>query len=237
MRLLGFVLLLGMVALLSACGGQEGRLSSTGEQPADKEAKVDQDTEDGGAIDQLKTTPDPEPEQQVDPPQVDPPVVDPPVAVDPPVVADRILDGKKAQKLEVRDSMIGFRNTLLFYTFKDQQAILTLSIGNTDETFPVQGKIHLFDDATTEEGLSKWINNQHSDGLFPDVPQPIFTGELPEGSCTVTSHKQTGTSENPTSPATFKNYEVKLSVKEHAIDKKVKLSAFTDTALVHVRSK
>jgi len=30
---------------------------------------------------------------------------------------------------------------------------------------------------------------------------------------------------------------VKLSVKEHAIDKKVKLSAFADTALVHVKSK
>jgi hypothetical protein len=158
-------------------------------------------------------------------------------AVDPSAAADRILDGKKAQKLEVRHSMIGFRNTLLFYTFKDHQAILTLSIGNTDETFPVKGKVHLFDDATTEEGLKKWINNQHSDGLFPDVPMPIFTRELPEGSCKVTSHKHTGTSESPTSPETFKNYEVKLSVKECVIDKKVKLSTFTDTALVHVKSK
>ena len=141
MRLLGFVLLFGVVAFFPACGGQESRLSSTGEQPPDKEAQVDQDTEDAGAIDQLKTTPDPEPEQQVDPPvAVDPPgAVDPP-ALDPPVVADRILDGKKAQKLEVRHSMIGLRNTLLFYTFKDQQAILTLSIGNTDVTFPVTGK-------------------------------------------------------------------------------------------------
>jgi hypothetical protein len=182
----------------------------------------------------------------VTPPVVTPPVVTPPVAtqpvvkppvVTPPVAADRILDGKKAQKLEIRHSMIGFRNTLLFYTFKDQQAVLTLSIGNTDETFPVKGKLHLFDPATTEEGLKKWVNNQHSDGLFPDIPTPIFTGKLPEGSCTVTSHKQTGTSKNPTSPATFKNYEVKLSVKEHAIDKKAKLSAFTDTAKVHVKSK
>jgi hypothetical protein len=134
--------------------------------------------------------------------------------------------------------MMGFRNTLLFYTFKDQQAILTLSIDNTDETFPVKGKIYLFDDATTEEGLKKWINNQHSDGLFPEIPTPIFTKELPEGTCKVTSHKQTGTSENPSpiSPATFNNYEVELSVKEHAIDGKVKISAFTDKAQVHVKS-
>ena len=42
---------------------------------------------------------------------------------------------------------------------------------------------------------------------------------------------------NPTSPATFNNYEVTLSVKEHVIDKNAKLVAFTDSARVHVRSK
>jgi len=230
MRLLRFVLLLGVIGLLSACGRQEGQLPSTGEQHANMERQAEQDTGEDDPNDEPETTADPKPEPQVDPPQVDPPQVDPPVA------ADRILDGKKAQKQEVRHSMIGFRNTLLFYAFNDQQAILTLSIGNTDETFPVEGRIHLFDDATTEEGLKKWINNQHSDGLFPDVPTPVFAGELPEGSCRVTSHKQTGTSKNPTSPTMFKNYEVTLSVKEHVINKKVKLSAFTDTALVHVKS-
>ena len=154
-----------------------------------------------------------------------------------PLYADRNLDGEKAEKLEIRHSMLGFRNTLLFYTFKNQQAILILSIDNKDETFPVKGKIHLFDDATTEEGLKKWINNQHSDGLFPDVPKPIFTEDLPKGSCRVTSHKQMGTSKNPTSEAVFIEYEVQLSVKEHAIDKRFKLSAFTDTARVHVENK
>jgi len=188
-----------------------------------------------------ESTPATKPAPVVKPPVVTPPVATQPVVkppvVTPPVAADRILDGKKAHKQEVRHSMIGFRNTLLFYTFKDQQAILTLSIGNTDETFPVKGKLHLFDPATTEEDLKKWINNQHSDALFPDVPTPVFTGKLPEGSCRVTSHKQTGMSKSPTGPATFTNYEVKLSVKEHAIDKKVKLSTFTDTAKVHVKSK
>jgi hypothetical protein len=151
--------------------------------------------------------------------------------------AERVLDQKKAEKLEVRHSMIGFRNTLLFYTFKDQQSILVLSIDNKDETFAVTGKIHLFDKATTEEDLKKWINNQHSDGLHPEIPKPTFTGELPKGSCKVTSHKKSGTSKNPTSPVTFNNYEVKLSVKKHAVDKKLKLSAFTDTSQVHVKKK
>ncbi len=138
--------------------------------------------------------------------------------------------------------MIGFRNTLIFYTFKDQQAVLALSIDNKDDTFPVKGKIHVFAGATTEDDLKKWLNNQHSDGLFPDVPIPLLTKDLPEGACTVTSHKKTGTSENPPTKEKFNNYEVKLSVKEHVIDKKlideeVKLSAFTDTTQVHVKSK
>ena len=154
-----------------------------------------------------------------------------------PLYADRILEGKKSQKLEVRHSMTGFRNTLLFYTFKNQQAILTLSIGNEDESFPVVGKIYLFDEATTEEGLKKWINNQHSDGLFLDVPNPVFAEKLPKGSCKVTSHKSTGTSKNSHGPATFKDYEVRLSVKDHATDKKFKLSGFTNTARVHVKNK
>ena len=155
-----------------------------------------------------------------------------------PLYADRILDGKKAEKLEIRHSMLGFRNTLIFYTFKNQRAILRLSIDNKDESFPVTGKILLFDKATTEEGLKKWINNQHSDALFPDVPKPIFTGDLPKGTCKVTSHKQTATSKNPgPRKGNFKNFEVELSVKAHGIDEKFKLSAFTDTARVHVESK
>ena len=155
-----------------------------------------------------------------------------------PLYADRILDGKKAQKLEVRHSMLGFRNTLLFYAFKDQQAILVLSIDNKDETFPVTGQIHLFDEATSEEGLKNWINNQHSDGLFPDVPKPIFTVELPKKSCRVASQKQTGMSMNPgPRKAAFRNFKVKLMIKAHGVDKKFKLSAFTDTARVHVGEK
>lgn len=155
-----------------------------------------------------------------------------------PLYADRTLDQKKAEKLEVRHSMLGFRNTLVFYAFKDQQAILVLSIDNKDETFPVIGKIHLFDESTSEEGLKKWINNQHSDGLFPDVPKPTFTGELPKESCMVTSHKQTGMSNNPgPRKAAFEDFEVELSIKAHDSDKKFKLSAFTDTARVHVGKK
>ncbi|MBT8038054.1 MAG: hypothetical protein KJO21_10965 [Verrucomicrobiae bacterium] len=153
-----------------------------------------------------------------------------------PLYANRHLDGQTAQKLEIRHSMMGFRNTLLFYTFKGQQAILQLSIANNDESFPVTAKIHLFDKKTTEKGLKKWINNQHSDGRYPNIPTPIFTHVLPSDSCTVTSHKQTGTTQNPgPGGGTFKNFAVTLSIKAIDTEEKFKLAAFTDTAQVHVK--
>ena len=219
MRLLPFAFMVVLSGLLLGSGSKAERPVSKNAKETDSGSQSAEETRQTDPTDKPRTNPE----------------------VDSRVAVDRVLDRKKAKRLQVRHSMIGFRNTLLFYTFNDQQAILTLSIGNTDESFPVKGRIHLFDDATTEEGLKKWINNQHSDALFREVPTPIFTGELPEGSCRVTSHKQTGTSKNPTSldgnPEVYRNYEVKLSVKEYTIDKKARLSAFTDTATVHVKSK
>ena len=146
--------------------------------------------------------------------------------------------GRKPEKLEIRHSMLGYRNTLVFYSFKEPRAILVLGIGNKDETFPVTGKVHLFDKTTTEEALKKWINNQHSDALFVDVPKPVATRKLPTGFCKVTSRKQTGTSENPgPGKAMFKDFEVALSIKAQDIGENFKLPAFTDTARVHVESK
>jgi hypothetical protein len=155
-----------------------------------------------------------------------------------PLYADKLLDLKKAQKQEVTASMIGFRNTLLFYTFKDQKAILVLSIDNKDETFPVTGKVYLFDESANEEALAKWINNQHSDGLYPDIPEPIATVELPKETCKVSSHKQTGTSENPGPVGgEVKDYEVNITIKAFESKKKFKLSAFKETTKVHIIQK
>ena len=156
-----------------------------------------------------------------------------------PLYADRGLDAKQAEKKEIRHSMIGFRNTLIFYTFKEQRTIMTLAIDNKDDSFAIKAKVYLFDKATPMEGLAKWINNQHSDGLFPDVPNPVQTVELPKGTTAVTAKKITGKNKNP-SPvvdAMFSDYEVQLSVKEYTEAGKFKLSAFTDQAKVHVKSK
>jgi len=152
------------------------------------------------------------------------------------VFAERTLDTKNAKKLEVRHSMIGVRSTLLFYTFSDQQAILTVLIDNQDKTFPVAARVYLFSKTTTDEELGKWVNNQYSDGLFVDPPTPEHNLELPQEVVKVAAHKKIGesASQGPVD-GIFEDYEVTLIVNDYAGDSKFKLTGFNDTAKVHVK--
>ena len=150
--------------------------------------------------------------------------------------ADGFFTTDRADKRQIVDSMTGYRDTLLFYTYKDQNAVLVLNIGNTDLTFPMTGKVYLFNASTSDEGLEKWINNQHSDGLYPEVPSPIFTLELPENSCRVSAYKEIDQSKHSGPDASvFKGYEVKFSVERHASENRFSLLAFKDTARVFVK--
>lgn len=160
-----------------------------------------------------------------------------------PLPAERTLDiDKDAKKQEIRDSMMGFRNTLLIYKFTQQKAVLTLLIDNKDETFPISGTVHLFNEATSDEGLDKWINNQHSDALFADAPEPVFSHALPKDSCTITSRKKGDAAGNPPSvnPANgkaFHAWDVGFSVKEQGVEKQFVLPAFAASAKVLVEAK
>lgn len=150
--------------------------------------------------------------------------------------AERPLAKADAEKKEVRYSMMGPRDTLLFYTFADQQAVLRLRIANKDASFPVSGTVLLFDGKTTKEGLAKWLNNQHSDGLFPEVPEPVETVELPAEVCRVAEKKLLGEKENE-GPAggTFADYQLKISVKGHKVEGKFDLKGFEDQAGVFIK--
>lgn len=139
---------------------------------------------------------------------------------------------RASNKQEVRVSMIGYRDTLIFFTFKDQKSILKLNIGNKDKTFPMKGTVYFFPANTTEEGLKKWLNNQHSDALFPDVPEPISKHEISGNYCKVTSHKfidsgKLGLGE-------FDNYDVTFEVKDFSNKEGVKLKGFTGKTKVHI---
>lgn len=142
---------------------------------------------------------------------------------------------KSTQKLEVRESLTGHRDTLLFYTFTDQKAVVKLQIDNKDNSFPMAGTIYIFADSVKEDGLKKWLNNQHSDGLFPDVPEPISTHKIPETICKVTSHKLIDRSKQRFGE--YDNYSVTFDVKDYTDTKSVTLKGFSDKATVHVKTK
>ncbi len=237
MTFMKLTMLMVSAALLVGCNAKDNDAPSTDPVKPETNTSTEQDSGDNQPIDL----------PEFDSPTLDPPVFDPPAneppADEPPAdgsvaAAVRVIDVDPAEKLEVRHSMIGFRNTLLFYTDNDQQAVLTLLIDNADETFPVKGTVYLFDEATTAEAIDKWINNQHSDGLFPDVPEPISQTELPEEVCQVTSHEKIGTetSESPVNPGEYDDYEVKLSVKDYSNNENFQLTGFDDTAHVFIKS-
>jgi hypothetical protein len=137
-------------------------------------------------------------------------------------------------RLEVRHSQIGYRSTLLFYTFAEQQTVLRLQFGNQDKTFPVTGVVYVFDKTVTAEGIKKWLNNQHSDGLFPDVPQPNATIKIPAKVCTVTSNKLLDNTKQRFGE--FANYAVTFEVKDYTDKTTIKLKGFKGETKVHVKT-
>jgi hypothetical protein len=152
-----------------------------------------------------------------------------------PAGVERELELKAAKKQQVRHSMAGIRDTLVFYTLADQKAVLVLRIDHKDIKFVVTGTVFLFAPDTTEEGLGKWINNQHSDGLFVDVPEPVVSSQLPEGNCSIFERKLTGRQKQDLDNKEFSDYEVKVSIKEHRLEGKFHLAAFEDVANVFLK--
>jgi hypothetical protein len=149
--------------------------------------------------------------------------------------AEPELSFKDAKKEQVRHSMTGLRDTLLFYTFAEKAAVLVLRIDNTAAPLPVSATVHLFTPGTTAEALGKWVNNQHSDGLFVDPPEPTASVRLPDGTCTVTAREPVGREKQPDGEDTYADYKVKLTVKEHREAGKFHLPAFADEAGVFVK--
>lgn len=148
---------------------------------------------------------------------------------------ERELVFKDAKKEQIRHSMIGIRDTILFYTFAEKGAVLVLRIDNKSAPLPVTATVHLFAPGTPAEDLGKWVNNQHSDGLFPDVPEPTHSVKLPDATCTVTDRELVGQEKQNLNDDVFADYKVKLTVKEHREEGKFLLPAFKDEANVFVK--
>ena len=132
--------------------------------------------------------------------------------------------------------MIGLRDTLVFYIFEKEKAALRLHISNKDATFPTTATLYIFAEDVTADGLGKWLNNQHSDGLFPEVPEPTMTKNLPDGEIKILGKEVVGEEKHHHTNETYQDFKVKFSVKEQVEKGKYKLDAFEDSTGVFVKA-
>jgi hypothetical protein len=137
--------------------------------------------------------------------------------------------GEKVTKTEIRHGQIGPRDTIIFYTFANDAAVLQLNIRNEAGKFILSGQMQLFAEGTNAEQMGKWINNQHSCGLFPDVPEPKVSHPLPADACTVLESKLKEGAEVAVSRfpnAKFSDYSLKIKI-ANIEAKGFKLKGFT----------
>jgi len=148
-----------------------------------------------------------------------------------------VLDarGKAVQRLEVNSAFGGYRDTLIFYTFADQQAVLKVVIDNKDKAFPVSGTIYAFADDVSEQDLKKWLNNQHSDGLFVDVPKPVATYKIPADTGKTLSRKFLKHTQQR--GREYDDYSVIFELTEVKKLGEFRVKIFSDKATVHLPTK
>lgn len=149
-------------------------------------------------------------------------------------IAVRGLDVETAQKKVVRYSMMGPRDTIVFYTFDDQKAVLLLRVGNKSVDFPISGTLHLFAAEVSPKHIAKWVNNQHSDALFMGVPKPISSVKLAQDLFKVTArNKAEGQTKHQTK--LFDDYTVDFEVRAVEQQDAFSLKAFKDKVGVFVQ--
>lgn len=68
--------------------------------------------------------------------------------------------------------------TKKFFLLADERVVVL--VATADGTAEAGATVFLFPDETTLEGMERWINNLHSDALFPDAAEPTASIELPD---------------------------------------------------------
>lgn len=146
------------------------------------------------------------------------------------------VKNEAVKRIEVSHTQIGFSSTRIFYVLGGQSAVVVIHIDNADKKFPVGGKVHLFAKGITADDLSKWVNNQHSDGLFPDVPEPVATHQLKADSIKTTSSKRVGQEKDGFAGDIYDKYSVEVEAGTIDVQKNLKLQGFKDSATVYMKA-
>jgi hypothetical protein len=128
-----------------------------------------------------------------------------------------------------------FTKTWVFYTLEDHRVVVVICIDKEKKGFPVSGEVFMFAKDATLKDIAKWVNNQHSDGLYPDIPEPKTTIKLPAESCQSLECKLLGKETSPPFPCDQYSVEIKLS--EVKVNEQYRLQEHKDTVNVPVEAK
>lgn len=160
---------------------------------------------------------------------------------DPPTLGEpREIDvtGENVSVLDIESyySLHRYGPTLKIYHLKDQNVVLKISIDNASTDFEMDVTVAMFADDLPDEDLEKWINNQHSDGIEPDAPEPLETFDLPEQNHSVTSHTLIDQSTGQNGDE-YDNYALELYVDNVSEEDVFYLMSFVADAVVHVQTR
>lgn len=145
------------------------------------------------------------------------------------------IGSDEVEKLEVSQTFGGYRETQIFYTFPKRNVVLKVRIDNKNKSFDLTGKILVFPKSTTPEGLAKWLNNQHSDALYPEIPKPITTLDIPTRFCS--SKNPQFIKKSNSHLGTFDKYSIEFNVDEVERIGEFKIKGFSGNAMVHLKNK
>ena len=146
-----------------------------------------------------------------------------------------ILDvkGDGVKRIEANQTQIGFSSSRIFYTLGGQSVVVVMHIDNESEKFPVAGKVYQFAKGVTADDLGKWVNNQHSDGLFPEIPEPVAVHQLKADSIKTLSSKRIGQEKGGFQGETYDKYTVEFEASTVELTKNLRLKTFKDAATVY----
>lgn len=74
-------------------------------------------------------------------------------------------------------SLLAHGPTKKFYVLPEAKVVVV--VATVDGKADASATIHVFPADVSAEGIAKWINNQHSDALHPDVPMPLRSVLVP----------------------------------------------------------
>jgi len=76
---------------------------------------------------------------------------------------------------------------LVVLPFRGKNAVLVIEFDNQTPDFDSTSKLVLFKSSASYESIRRWINNQHSDGVYDEYARPKVTYELKPDAVSINS--------------------------------------------------